>query len=418
MKPTFTYADALLNLPVDTTLRTYLTREGMVLPTEFDWTDDAITSSALIAQIQAYPDSAVRDRVVAGLNASMQLAHERGKQAMFQATSKNSTALVNLIACQSDIHRSFWLFVHHLDLFEQAAEMEYFDANPQQAQQHDLGIKVPVRRDAASMDGFVEDIKGFYQKELGCGEVCVAHLLDRAHGTQLVTVHAKDLAMMRLEFEGIHLQRRVGSPNIHMTLEYSDVTGVARTLIRGGAKYHEMLANAFSRHLLGVDVASQRIKPPTLDLSSLKLGFQVPQAVDDGFVTLQVKSITLMSQKTNLKAEFTAMASAEHECVTELIAQEFKNDNPLARQWLVSAASINLYYAPPPGKQRSPVVTVEVTRRGRLNLHKFDEKLRTQLEAYLVAVGILQTKQTLSAQEVTAAERLDLIDEREIEQNQ
>lgn len=415
-----TYADALLNLPVDATLRTYLTQQGMALPPDFDWTDDPVTSKRLIEAIQAYPDSGVRDKVVAGLHVSTQLGHPRGKQAMFQATTanKNSAALVNLIGCQSDIHRAFWLFVHHLDLFEQAVEMEYVDSHTQHAQQHDLGIKVPVRRDPASMAAFGDAIKGFYQKELGCGEACVAHLLDRAQGTQLVTVHAKDLAMMRLEFDGTVLQRRVGSPNIHMTLEYSDATGVVRTLIRGGAKYHEMLAQAFACHLLGVDVAAQRIKPPTLDLSTLKMGFQVPQAAADGFVTLQVKSITLMSPDTKLKAEFTAMASSEHECVTELIAEKFVNDNPLAHQWLVSAASINLYYAPPPGKQRCPVVTVEVTRRGRLNLHKFDEKLRAQLEGYLVKIGILQDKQTLSAQVDDAGERADLMDERAIEQGQ
>jgi hypothetical protein len=63
-------------------------------------------------------------------------------------------------------------------------------------------------------------------------------------------------------------------------------------------------------------------------------------------------------------------------------------------------------------------VTVELTSRGRLNLHKFDDKLRAQLEAYLVAVGILQSSQTLSAHEDTAGERPDLIDEREIEQGQ
>jgi hypothetical protein len=413
-----TYADALLHLPVDATLRTYLNQQGMVLPPDFDWTDEPATSSRLIAEIQAYPDSGVRDKVVAGLHVSTQLAHPRGKQAMFQATTANSPALISLIGCQSDIHRAFWLFVHHLDLFEQAAEMEYVDSHTQHAQQHDLGIKAPVRRDPASMAAFGDAIKGFYQKELGCGEACVSHLLDRAQGTQLVTVHAKDLAMMRLEFDGTTLQRRVGSPNIQMTLEYSQATGVVRTLIMGGAKYHEMLTQAFASHLLGVEVTAQRIKPPTLDLSTLKLGFQVPQAAADGFVTLQVKSITMMSPDTKLKAEFTAMASSEHECVTELIAEKFAQNNPLAHQWLVSAASINLYYAPPPGKQRSPVVTVEVTRRGRLNLHKFDEKLRAQLEGYLVQIGILQEKQTLSAQVDEAGERAYLMYERAIEHGQ
>jgi hypothetical protein len=33
--------------------------------------------------------------------------------------------------------------------------------------------------------------------------------------------------------------------------------------------------------------------------------------------------------------------------------------------------------------------------KGRLNLHKFDEKLRAQLEGYLVQLGILKAQQVL-----------------------
>ena len=410
-----TYADALLHLPVDSTLRSYLTQQKMAFAPDFDWTDQASTRNRLIAAIQTYPDSAVRDKVIAGLHMGMQLAHPTGKQAMFQAVATNSAALVNLIACSGDQHRSFWLFVNHFDLFEQAVAMEFMDSHTQHAQQHDLGVKAKVRRDGASMTAFIESIKAFYQEEFGCGDVCVAHLLDRPQGTQLITIHVKDLPVALLEFEGGELQLRVGSPNIHITLEYMDATGVIRTLIGGGARFHEMLVKAFALHMLGVDVSAQRIKPPTLDLATLKMGFQVPQAAEDGFVALQVKSITLMNKDNDLKAVFTAMASSEHECVTELIAQEFKNDNPLAHQWLVTAATINLYYAPTPGK-RSPAVSVEVTRRGRLNLHKFDEKLRAQLEGYLVQVGILQEKQTLSVQADPNGARPDLIDERELEQ--
>lgn len=407
-----TYADVLLHLPVDSTLRSFVDHHGLKLPDDFDWADDTAATTRLIEAIQNCTDPRIRDKIIAGLHVSAQLAHPRGKQAMFQIGAWQADALMGLIACQSDQHRAFWLFVHYPDLFEQAAEIEYVDSHAQQAQQHDLGTKTPIRRDDASMAAFCDAIKAFYKLELGCGEVCVAHILDRAQGTQLVTVHAKDLAMLRLEFDGAILTRRVGSPNIHMVLEYSDQTGVVRTIIRGGARYHDMLAEVFTKHLLGADVNAHRIKPPTLDLSVLKMGFQVPQAIEDGFVTLQVKSITLMSPDTVLRAEFSAMASSEQQCVTELISERLPHDNPLANHWLVAAASINLYYAPPPGKQRSPVVTVEVTRRGRLNLHKFDEKLRAQLEGYLVQIGILREKQTLSAHVDEAGERPDLVDER------
>lgn len=90
------------------------------------------------------------------------------------------------------------------------------------------------------------------------------------------------------------------------------------------------------------------------------------------------------------------------------MAENFPNDNPLAHHWEVAAATINLYYPPEPGKGRAKVISVEVTSRGRLNLHQFDDKLRQQLEGYLVEVGILSPNQTLTMEEVDLRERPDL----------
>ena len=339
--------------------------------------------------------AAQRDRIVAGLHACTLLAHPLGKQAMFQAAHDRPAELVGLIACKSDLHRAFWLYAHHPALFEAAAEIEYLDHHGQQAQQHDLGLKRTIKRDEVSIAAFGDAIKGFYQRELGCGEVCVVNVLDRARGTQLISIHAKDLATAKLEFEGSQLQRRVGSPNIHMVLEYAQATGVARTIIRGGAKYHAMLCEAFARHLLGVDADAQRIQTPRLNLSTLRLGLNIPQAIDDGFVGLQVKSVTVVSGCGQLKMECTASAASDQRCVTDLLQDYFGAENPLARGWTIQAAVLNFYLAPMQGKSRCQVVSVEITSKGRLNLHKFDEKLRAQLEGYLVQLGILKTQQVL-----------------------
>lgn len=390
-----TYADILLNLPVDDTLKTFMERQALPLPEGWSWNDSVQTSKGLIGLIQSHPVAAMRDRIVAGLHASTLLAHPLGKQAMFQAAHDRPYELMGLIGCKSDLQRAFWLYVHHPALFEAAAEIEYLDHHGQQAQQHDLGIKRAIQRDEASIAAFSDAIKGFYQRELGCGEVCVVNVLERARGTQLISIHAKDLATAKLEFEGSQLQRRVGSPNIHMVLEYAQATGVARTIIRGGAKYHAMLCEAFARHLLGVDADAQRIQTPRLNLTSLRMGMNIPQAIEDGFVGLQVKSVTVVSGCGRLKMECTASASSDQRCVTDLLASYFNSENPLTRGWMIQAAVLNFYLAPMQGKSRCPVVSVEVTSKGRLNLHKFDEKLRTQLEGYLVQLGILQGQQVL-----------------------
>jgi hypothetical protein len=390
-----TYADILLNLPVDDTLKTFIERHAMPVPEGWIWHDSIQASKSLVGLIQLHPNVAMRDRIVAGLHASTLLAHPLGKQAMFQAAHDRPTELMGLIACKNDLHRAFWLYVHHPALFEAAAEIEYLDHHGQQAQQHDLGLKGSIKRDEESIAAFGDAIKVFYQRELGCGEVCVVNVLDRARGTQLVSIHAKDLAMAKLEFEGSQLQRRVGSPNIHMVLEYAQATGVARTIIRGGAKYHSMLCEAFARHLLGVDADAQRIQTPRLNLSTLRLGLNIPQAIDDGFVGLQVKSVTVVSGCGRLKMECTASASSDQRCVTELLQDYFVAENPLARGWTIQAAVLNFYLAPIRGKSRCQVVSVEITSNGRLNLHKFDEKLRAQLEGYLVQLGILKAQQVL-----------------------
>lgn len=398
-----TFVDVLLELPVDGALLNFLTGNGLAMPDEFDWTDAPETSRALVEAIRAWPDLIARDRLVANLMASVQLGDSAGKQAMFQTVAANGAALLGLVACASDIHRSFWLYVNYPALFDRAGDVDYFERHGSQAQQHDLGVRRHPDTSDAALTGLRNCVAAFYQREMQCGDGSAAYLVERSPGIFLLTVHIKDLAMLRLEFEGANLTRRVGNPNIHMVMEYSAASGVTRSLVRGGAKYHEMLVVAFAEHILGVKIDAQRIKPPTLDLSALRLGFDVPQAVTgDGFMAVQVKTLSLFNPDSTLKIDCTATASCDHRCVTKLLQDAFPVENPLERNWAVASAHINLYYPPEPGKTRSKIITIEITRKGRLNLHKFDAKMQAQLEGYLVTLGILQHGQTLNAQESTA----------------
>ena len=392
-----TWIELLHELPVDTTLREFLTGQGLIMPDDFAWADVPETTQALIDALVACPDTSVRDAVAAKLRASVVLGDSAGTQAMFQVATGNGAALTGLATCKSDNHRSFWLYVKHPDLFDRAGDVDHFERQVAHAQQHDLGVKKTPDTSDAALAAMRADGWAFYQRELQCGDRSKAYVVERSPGVYLLSVHVKDLSMVQLEFEGDDLKRRVGNPNIHSVLEYSCGTGVTRSLVKGGAKYHQMLLKAFTEHLLHVKLDAHRLLPPTLDLSVLRLGFDVPQAEIDGFNLLQVKSISLLSPDTQLKIECTAMASSEHRCVTDLLAE--KLPGPLTENWLVMSAHINLYYPPEPGKTRPKAVTIEVTRKGRLNLHKFDAALQAQLEGYLVSLGILQNGQTLNAQE-------------------
>ncbi len=389
-----TFVDVMLELPVDTTLRDFLTSHGLPVPDGFAWDDTPETSQVLVEAVKIWPDTDARDRMTANLLASVQLGDAAGKQAMFEAVVADGAALVGLTLCQSDIHRSFWLYVHHPALFDRAYDFSFWENHGPQTQQYDLGLKRQPNTADSALVGLRQAISAFYKRELQCGDGSEAHLIERSPGVFLLSVHIKDMAMLS---EGSTLKRRVGNPNIHMVLEYAKATGVVRTLVRGGAKYQQMLVEAFAEHVLGVKANAHRIKSPTLDLSMLRTGFDVQEAFEDGFSMVQLKALTLLSPDSALKIDCTAMQSSQQRSVHELLKE--KLPGPLEGQWAVTAAQVNLYYPPEPGRTRPKVVTIEVTSKGRLNLHKFDAKMQAQLEGYLVAVGILQKGQTLSVQE-------------------
>jgi hypothetical protein len=188
-----------------------------------------------------------------------------------------------------------------------------------------------------------------------------------------------------------------------MVLEYAQATGVARTLIRGGAKYHSMLCAAFAQYLLGVDIDAQSLRAPKLNLTALRQGIVIPHAIEDGVVGLQVKSVTVVSGCGQLMLECVASSSDNLHSVTELLNEFFASENPLLRGWSIQAAVLNFHLAPVKGKRETPVVSVEVTSKGRMNLHSFDETLREQLEGYLVQLGILREQQVFSSSALTIA---------------
>lgn len=271
--------------------------------------------------------------------------------------------MLGLATCKSDLHRAFWLYRHHPALFGNALDADFIERRGSQSQQHALDIKRHPNTTTPALAAFDQAVSKFYQRKLNCGDGVESTIFQRSPGVFLLTIYVKDLATMHLEFQGKSLTRRVGNPSIHGMLEYSERTGVVRTLIRGGAAFHQMLAGEFATHLLGQAVDATRIKPEKLDLRQFRAGVDFPQAIKDGFVAVQLKQITLLSPTGRLKVECTAMAAADKPSVTDLMHAELSA--PLADDWSVTAVQINLYYPGEAGR-RTGVVTAELTSMGRL----------------------------------------------------
>lgn len=398
------YDHVLCSLPVDTTLRSFLVNRGLVLPADFGWANDVEVSRRLLDAIQN-ASVAVRDCIAADLGAGAALDHEGARQAMIQAIDGRVDLLLPLLACRSDLHRSFWLYTHHPRVFEQALDLDTIERHPELMRQHHLGVRAPVRRDAASVEAFCAAIQAFYRTEMGCGEACIASVLDRPGGTVLVSVHAQDLTTVQLEFEGAALTRHVGCPAIHLVLEYAPGTGVARTLVDGGVKFHELLVRSFARHLLGVDLHQRRLQTPAFDLNRLTTGLSV--ARDDTFLGLGVAALMMQSPDGRLRFEAAVTPGNESSCLTALLPMCMPVDNPLGKLWQIGEATLEFYRARP-GRRAAEPVRVCLGRGGTSNLHAFDISLRTQIETLLTRLGVVTVDQALAASVAgDPAERFD-----------
>jgi len=64
------FVDVMLELPVDATLRDFLTSHGLPVPGGFAWDDTPETSQFLVEAVKVWPDTAARDQMTANLMAS------------------------------------------------------------------------------------------------------------------------------------------------------------------------------------------------------------------------------------------------------------------------------------------------------------------------------------------------------------
>lgn len=387
-----TFADVLLALPVDATMRAFFERCPLELPVELDWENPSTAVSCLLRALVECPPPALRRYVVDCLRTCARLAQPRGRRALAQLLEAQPSQLPGLEICRDALHRAFWLMVWHPTLFEAAAENEHFARRAPLAQQHDLGVCAHVRLGTEHLEAFRQAVEGFSRKKLARGERCVVRVSADGRGTVRVRVF---LQLVELA------QRQLACPNLRMVLDYAPHSGVLRTVVVAGEEYHKPLARAFSRHLLGVEVGISGARLATLNLAALTSPSPTPVVADNELVALRVQSITVVSPDTTLRAEFSLINEEGSACVTDLVPGKLPQDNPFSSAWVVVAARLNLYFSPRQGKPRSRLVAVDITRRGRLNLHRFDEPLRAQIEQSLVRLGVLLRRQTLSTHLVT-----------------
>lgn len=399
MNATWTHIEVLVQLAREVDLCERLRLHGLevqqlqISDAERDHEDSRAWAFAVAGAIERLPSDA-RERLIAELHTASQLGDAPGRQAMYQAATLRADILAGLTLCSSDLHRSFWLYHRHRETFNLARASDYLATHSLCAQQFDLGVNLMPRRDAQALEALRAAISQHYRHHYGCGDTCVLQLTERSAGVYMLQAYIRDLPTLRLEFVGEAVRRRVGHPSIHLVLEYSPATGIARTSLRGSSACHRKLVEAFARHLLGVDQIKAR--PMTVDLSPLRMGVELHRP-SRGFTKLQVQQITAMSANGVMSVTYTIVEDGYRDDITAEVRKNLPGSDPLGEQWVIVSARLVLHRMHEPGAPDTGEIVVDITHTGRLNLTRFNAQLQAQIEGYLVDVGVLLPGQTLHA---------------------
>ena len=154
-------------------------------------------------------------------------------------------ALAGLTLCASDIHRSFWLYVHHPALFTRAYDFSFGAAWATDAAIRSW-LETPTERFGYQSDSVASGHLGLLQAQNSNAATAAWRAGAQPRACSLLSVHVRDNAMLRWSSR-LDLKRRVGNPNIHGAgIRQSPPVSCARWCAAAQSRYQQMLVEAFA----------------------------------------------------------------------------------------------------------------------------------------------------------------------------
>lgn len=389
------FVDSWILLPIDVSMRTFLNRFQVPVPSQFNWKNNYKNSRFLLHLIGSHIDTPTRDQLITEVLDCTRFANESGVDLLYQACLGDKELESEIRKLQSDLHRSFWTMVMHSDVYALAVENDTrFVVCEPNGEHHVCILKRRPSVKSSDISLLKSAIKELYlAREAYVPDVYV-NLMQRSTNVWWLSLQFDSKSESALCLKRGNLERVQISRAKRFVLEYSCETGMIRTIGDGLKQGHHALVELFIRYQLGGQYVPTP-RPVRLDLSKLKLGLLIAPESMTGFVGLQVQSISLIPPEGMMKIKLSTL-QVHHGCVIDLIKEKFNADLSVALDWSVNSAAINVIHFPQANRHHTRVINVEITSGGRLNLHRFDPLLQGQLEQYLTHLGVMDVGKTLS----------------------
>lgn len=393
----------LRNLPVNTDLmREFLAEHLFDVKDAVDWSaDEASVASSLADAIEAHPDTAVRDDVIAAIEQVAQLADGAGSRQMLSVCSADAKIAEAFEELESPEERALWLYVNSPGKFNEALIARLFDEGLTRdaSQRWTLPACPDLRLDEAAQNAISAAVSAFYLKRFGYGRHHKPYIVPRhVEGSILLVIDLSDHACNRARWEHGALRRGPLILSRTLVLNYHLATGRAETVASGGADAQNVLVNAFTEHGLKKKGSANRVARQTYRLNSILNGVDIFDRESIGIEQPRLKSISVLNMETGLRSTFEVMGRGNRASVEKLIEAEYPADKPLKRQRLIVGALIELPFYPEVGRggEKKKTLPLRFNRKGQANLHKFTEEERRLIEPLLVEWGLVEAPKAVT----------------------
>lgn len=391
----------LRNLPVNTDLmREFLAEHVFDAKDAVDWSaDEPAVAAALADAIEAHPDTAVRDDLIAAIEQVAQLADGAGSRQMMSVCGTDLKIAAAFQHLESPEERALWLYVNSAAKFNEAIVARLFDEGlaRDSSQRWTLPACPGLQLDEASQSAISAAVSAFYLNRFGYGRHHKPYVVPRhIEGSILLVIDLSDHACNRARWEHGDLRRGPLILARTLVLNYHLATGRTETVAPGGADAQNVLVDAFAEYGLKKKGSAKRIARQTYRLDSLLEGVDIFDRESIGIEQPRLKSIAVLEMESGLRSTFEVMGRGNRASVEKLLEAAYPADRPLKRQWQIVGALIELPFYPEEGRGgvKKKTLPLRFNRKGQANLHKFTEAERRLIEPLLVEWGLVEAPKT------------------------
>ncbi len=190
----------------------------------------------------------------------------------FLATWEPDDLLATLAAMEDDYDRSFWVFLRHREVFDNALRLLEADRLPGRSWKKCKGLPHrPPATDDRAMAQLRDDLMDYFRRSEGRGHHCQVEPFARAE-KHYFFVFAEDHSRAEQDFEGGSLQRRSHRPAFEVVFLYDPTAGTLDTCAQGGQTTIRELQKIFASVALGHQLKDDEKDDRVYDLSLLMDG--------------------------------------------------------------------------------------------------------------------------------------------------